>query len=415
MAVNGAVRIVSVGTPVASGGHPDAASIAAALAAAGMAAGAHVVVDDDETALEQALRADGVTAIVAGVGGSAGDSVRRVLALITGARLVLNERMRALLEAHYARMDRPVPRSAERLALLPHGAIVAEGDAPVWTLETEASAWVVFLRGRVAEAVERVLIPLAAERLAARGAVALRTFKTAGVSADEIEDRLVDRLAARDVMLTTLPGDGEVWVRLRARGATPTDAATRLAEVEGTVAELLGDDCYGRDGDSLEAVVGRLLRERGLMLAVAESCTGGLVGHRITGVPGSSAYFERGVMVYSNRAKQEMLGVDEAILRTHGAVSGPCAEAMARGVAARAGAACGVSITGIAGPDGGTPTKPVGTVFIGLAVQGEVTARRFRFGGDRASVKWQSSVMALDMLRRRLQTVGSARPPEASP
>lgn len=409
------VRLVSVGAPLVGGGHPDAASIVAALAAAGIPVGAHLIIDDDESALEEALRGDGVTAVVAGVGGSAGDSVRRALARITGARLLLNERMRALLEAHYARLDRPVPRSAERLALLPQGAVVADGDAPVWTLETGTSVWVVFLRGRVAEAVEPTLVPLAAERLGARGAVAVRTFKTAGVSAEEIEDRLVDRLGARDVTLTTLPGDGEVWIRVRARGATPAAAATRLAEVEGTVAELLGDDCYGRDADSLEEVVGRLLRARGLMLAVAESCTGGLVGHRITGVPGSSAYFERGVMVYSNRAKQELLGVDEAILRAHGAVSGPCAEAMARGVSDRAGAVCGLSITGIAGPDGGTPTKPVGTVFIGLAVKGEVSARRFLFGGDRASVKWQSSVMALDMLRRRLQAVGPERPLEAPP
>jgi PncC family amidohydrolase len=108
-------------------------------------------------------------------------------------------------------------------------------------------------------------------------------------------------------------------------------------------------------------------------------------------------------MVYSNRAEQEVLGVDEAILRTHGAVSGPCAEAMVRGVCERAGAACGLAITGVAGPEGGTPAKPVGTVFIGLAVAGKVSSRRFRFSGDRASVKWQASVMALDMLRRALE------------
>jgi nicotinamide-nucleotide amidase len=397
------VRIVSAGAPVGGGGHPEAATVAAALAHAGVPVAAHVVVDDDEDALEQALAADGVTAVIAGVGGSAGDSVRRVLARVTGARLLLSERMRAVLEAHYARLDRPVPRGAERLALLPQGAVVADTDEPVWTLESPGAAWVVFLRGRVDASVEQVLVPLAHERLGARGAVAVRTFKTAGASAEDIEERLVDRLAGRDVTVTTLPGDGEVWVRLRARGRTQAEANARLADVEGLLAELLGEDCYGRDGDSLEEVVGRLLRERGLMLAVAESCTGGLVGHRITGVPGSSAYFERGVMVYSNRAKQELLGVDEAILRAHGAVSAQCAEAMARGVSSRAGAACGVSITGIAGPDGGTPTKPVGTVFIGLAVNGAVSSRRFRFGGDRASVKWQSSVMALDMLRRALE------------
>lgn len=157
------------------------------------------------------------------------------------------------------------------------------------------------------------------------------------------------------------------------------------------------------DDQSLERVVGDLLRARGMTIAVAESCTGGLVGHRLTNIPGSSAYFERGVMVYSNRAKQELLGVPEAILREHGAVSAPCAEAMVRGVLRMSGADCGLAVTGIAGPDGGTPTKPVGTVFIGIAVRDWVASRHFRFDGDRASVKWQSSQMALDMLRRRLE------------
>jgi nicotinamide-nucleotide amidase len=172
--------------------------------------------------------------------------------------------------------------------------------------------------------------------------------------------------------------------------------------VEAIVTEVLGADCYGRDADTLEDAVGRLLKARGLMVAVAESCTGGLVGHRITGIAGSSAYFDRGVMVYSNEAKQALLGVSEAILRTHGAVSAQCAEAMVRGICERSGAACGIAVTGIAGPGGAVPGKPVGTVFIGVAVQGTVETRRFGFQGDRTSVKWQSSVMALDMLRRRL-------------
>jgi nicotinamide-nucleotide amidase len=403
MAVSGAVRIVSVGAPVAGGGHPDATAIVTALASAGIPVGAHVVIEDDETALEETLRFEGITAIVADVGGSAGDSVRRVLSRITGARLLLNERMHALLDAHYGRLDRPVPRAAERLALLPQGATVAEGDAPVWILETDAGAWVVFLRGRVGEAVEPTLVALARERIGARGGVAVRTFKTAGVSAEEIEDRLVDRLSARDVALTTLPGEGEVWVRVRARGATAAAAAQRLTEVEPTLVELLGADCYGRDGDTLEGVVGTLLNARGQRLAVAESCTGGLLGHRITAVPGSSSYFERSLMLYSNRAKAELLGADEAVLRTHGAVSAACAEAMARRVAERAGVACGLAVTGIAGPGGGTPAKPVGTVFVGLAAAGKICARRFRFSGDRGSVKWQASVMALDMLRRALE------------
>ena len=394
------VRLVSAGGPL-EGGHSDAAVLAETLRAAAIAVSAHVLVDDDEEALEAALDADGVMPVVASSGGSAGDSVRRVLARITGGRLRLDERMRRALEAHYARRDRPVPRSAERLALLPQGATIADAPAPVWTLERGTTTWIVFLRGGVAPALDAVL-PFIRERCGTRGAVAVRTFKTVDAGAEEIEDRLADGFGAGDVSIATLPGDGEVWVRLRARGRTPAEALARLTEVEATIARRLGADCYGRDGDTLETVVGRLLRARNLTVAVAESCTGGLVGHRLTSVPESSAYFERGVIVYSSRAKEEMLGVDGEILRAHGAVSAQCAEAMVRGACARSGAVCGLSVTGVAGPDGGTPAKPVGTVFIGVALGNDVSARRFRFHGDRASVQWQSSVMALDVLRRKL-------------
>jgi len=246
------------------------------------------------------------------------------------------------------------------------------------------------------------LIDFARARVDARGVVT-RTLRTVGVSLGDVEDRLAEWLGREgEVAVSTVPADGEVWVRLRARAASVEAASAALTAIESRVAAALGEDCYGRDGETLEQVVGRKLRARGLTVATAESCTGGLVGHRLTNVAGSSAWFERGVVVYSNLAKQELLGVSEDILKTHGAVSAPCAEAMARGICATAHTPCGLAITGIAGPDGGTPQKPVGTVFIGVAVAGEVTARRFRFSGDRAAVKWQSAQMALDMLRRQL-------------
>ncbi|MEK7838602.1 MAG: nicotinamide-nucleotide amidohydrolase family protein, partial [candidate division NC10 bacterium] len=168
------------------------------------------------------------------------------------------------------------------------------------------------------------------------------------------------------------------------------------------VTAALGQDCYGRDGDSLEEVVGRLLVQRELTLSVAESCTGGLLASRLTDVPGSSGYFDRGVVVYSNDAKEQLLGVPNALLRAHGAVSAPVAEAMARGICAASKSPCGLAVTGIAGPDGGTPDKPVGTVFIAAAVPAGVEVRRFRFSGSREAIKWQSSQAALDLLRRLL-------------
>jgi nicotinamide-nucleotide amidase len=179
-------------------------------------------------------------------------------------------------------------------------------------------------------------------------------------------------------------------------------AEAALIAAAPAVRDALGTDCYGVDGESLEVVVGALLRERGLSVSTAESCTGGLVAHRLTNIPGSSRYVERGVVVYSNEAKTDLLGVPADLIRAHGAVSAPVAEAMARGACRIGGTACGVAITGIAGPDGGSPEKPVGTVFVGVASPAGVEVRRFRFAGGREAVKWQSAQAALDMLRRAL-------------
>ena len=398
-------HIVTVGAMPSPGA--DGAAVAAALGAAGVNVVSRVFVEDDESALERALGSDeALTVVLAGGGGSAGDIVRRVLARVTGARLVLNDRLLTTLQERYRRLDRPLPRRAERLALLPQGATVwvTADDEAGWAMESGQRAFAVLaLDATLQTTIAQHLTSFARDWAGGRGTSVVRTLRTAGLTAANVEERLVDWLGRDgEVTVSTIPADGEVWVRLRARASTPAEATRSLAKAETGIGALLGEDCYGRDGETLEMVVGRMLLERQLTLAVAESCTGGLLGHRLTSVPGSSAYFERGVLAYSNRAKEELLGVPESILTAHGTVSGPCAEAMARGVATLAGAPCALAVTGIAGPDGGTPTKPVGTVFVGLAVRGETLARRFYFSGDRAAVKWQSTQAALDMLRRSL-------------
>jgi nicotinamide-nucleotide amidase len=407
--VTAAAHVVTVGAPPGAAlADPEAATVAAALMEAGVPVASRVVLDEDEAALERALAPDdGLTVVIAG--GSAGDVARRVLARAVGARLVLSERFLAALEERYRRLDRPLPRRAERLALVPQGAStwpVDDGE-PGWMLESGARAFVVLARdGGLPAALAAHLVPFARARFAGRGVVLVRTLRAAGVTLGEVEERLATWLGAgerKGADIAVVPGDGEVWLRLRVRGATLAEASRALDRVEAPVLDALGDDCYGRDAESLELVVGRLLLERRLTLAVAESCTGGLLGHRLTNVPGASAYFERGVLVYSNRAKEELLGVPAEVLRAHGAVSAPCAEAMVRGICERAGTPCGLAITGVAGPDGGTAAKPVGTVFVALAVPEGVTSRGFRFLGDRASVKWQSTQSAFDMLRRALK------------
>jgi nicotinamide-nucleotide amidase len=419
----GAAHVLTVDAAPLGADDPAGRLVVSALLREGVPVASRQVVDEEETALESALDAalgaGGLVVVLAPPGGSAGDIVRRVLAKLTGLRFVLNEKLLALLEADFARRGQAMPHRADRLGLLPHGAElwVAPAGEPGWALETRDALVVVLPLGatQLGTLVEERLVPLARRRLAGGEVSVLRTLRTAGLSPAAVEDRLggwLGKPGPVSVSAVVVDG-GDVWVRLRARGASRQSAEAELASVEALVRTALGPDCYGRDEDTLEAVVGQLLVERGLTVSVAESCTGGLLGHRLTSIAGSSRYFERGVIVYSNRAKEELLGVPGELLAAHGAVSAPVAEAMATGVCRISGSRCGLAVTGIAGPDGGTPTKPVGTVFVAAAGPSGVDVRHFRFPGGRDAVKWQSAQSALDMLRRGL--LGAPAQREDSP
>jgi nicotinamide-nucleotide amidase len=300
-----------------------------------------------------------------------------------------------------------MPRRLDRLALLPQGARYWPGPAgePGWALAVRQTLVAVLPAGsaHLSALVEEHLRPAVRSRLGVGEVAILRTLRTAGLATADAEERLGAWLGRQGpVSVSCLVVEGDVWVRLLARGGSRSIAVAALKDVEDAVTAALGQDCYGRDGDGLEEVVGRLLVQRELTLSVAESCTGGLLAHRLTNVPGSSGYFDRGVVVYSNAAKEQLLGVPNALLRAHGAVSAPVADAMARGICAASKSPCGLAVTGIAGPDGGTPDKPVGTVFIAAAAPAGVEVKRFRFSGSREAIKWQASQAALDLLRRLL-------------
>jgi nicotinamide-nucleotide amidase len=416
------VRIVTVGVAELAA-RDDAAglSVARALRADGVPVASRAVVDEDEAALEAALGpaldGGGVVVVLAPPGGSGGDIVRRVLARLAGVRLVLSERLLDLLEADFARRGRALPRRLERLALLPQGAqlwtappggggaAAPPAGPPGWALEVRGALVAVLPLDApdLSALVEQHLRPAARDRAGAGGVALVSLLRTTGVSAADAEERLAPWLGKEGpVTVSCLVVDGDVWVRLLARAPSRAVAEAALTAAGPAVREALGTDCYGVDGESLEVVVGALLRERGLGVSTAESCTGGLVAHRLTNIPGSSRYVDRGVVVYSNEAKTDLLGVPAELIRAHGAVSAPVAEAMARGVCRIGGTACGVAVTGIAGPDGGSPEKPVGTVFIGVASPAGVEVRRFHFAGGREAVKGQSAQAALDMLRRAL-------------
>src|SRR5574342_1491 len=229
-----------------------------------------------------------------------------------------------------------MPRRLDRLGLLPKGAVLLPSAADGW------DGWTLAGKNGVV-----VVLPMGSAHLGsmfrdflkgpaglpAAEALVQRALLTTGLSGEDAEARLAAWLGREgDVTVSCLPVEGDVHVRLIGRGATRPLAEAALAPVEAEVRAALGIDCYGQDDDLLEAVVGRLLLERGWTVSVAESCTGGLLGHRLTNIAGSSRYVERGVIVYSNRAKEELLGVPEPLLRAHGAVSAPVAQAMAAGV-----------------------------------------------------------------------------------
>lgn len=355
-----------------------------------------------ERALRQAVEGGGLVVCLGE--GEGAEVIRQALARLVGSRLVLSDRVLEAVAQAYAGRGQAMPRRAEGLALIPQGTTVlvsADGGEPGLLAET-AGALVAVLpsdpRSALALAREHLL-----PRLPRRGAepvTLVKTLRLVGLDLAEAETRLGAALrGVGGAAGRALDAGGEVWVRLRLRGPTLAAAEGLFRELEAPLREELGPAWYGTDEETLEQVVGRLLRGRGLTIALAESCTGGLVGHRLTEVPGSSTYFERGLVVYSNAAKQALLDVPEEILRQHGAVSAECAEAMARGVRLRAGTDLGVSVTGIAGPDGGTPTKPVGLTFIALADARGAAAHRYRFDRDREGNKALSATMALDLVR----------------
>ena len=390
------VWILTVGAAqLGAADDPAGLLVARALLAEGIPVASRQVVDEDEIAVEEALRgaleAAVLVVVLAQPGGSGGEVVRRALARQSGARLVLNDKLLASLEEEFTRRGQAMPRRLDRLALLPQGAVLWPAPGEVaWVLDTKRAAVAVLPAGSAALAslVDTQLRPLARQRFGAGETTVLRTLHTTGLSLTDAEERLARWLGADGaVAVSCVPVDGDVWVQLRARAASRSAAEALLAPVERDVRAALGPDCWGANEETLEVVVGRLLLERRLTVSMAESCTGGLVGHRLTNIAGSSRYVERGVVVYSNQAKQELLGVPEEMLRVHGAVSAPVAEAMAAGICRISGSPCGIAVTGIAGPDGP-----------------RIQVRRFRFAGGREAVKWQSSQAALDMLRRALSS-----------
>ena len=350
--------------------------------------------------------------ITGGLGPTEDDITRDAVAKAVGLEMAVDEQIVERLRERFAKRGIKMTDNNRRQAMVPRGARVLEnpnGSAPgLWI--THGQTDLILLPGPPRE-MAPMLDAFVREHLAPRaGARCLvrRTLKITGRPESEV-DSMAQPVYTPWLKLpvpistTILASLGQIELHLTASARTAGEAADALDRAVSQLRDALGPSVYSVDGSALEAVVGELLFERGLTIAVAESCSGGLLASRLTDVPGSSRYFQRGVVCYSNEAKTELLDVPDALLREHGAVSEPVARAMAEGVAARAKTNVGVGITGIAGPGGGTPEKPVGTVVIAVTVNGDTTVRTLKLFGGREMIKFQSAQAAMNLLRLTLQ------------
>jgi nicotinamide-nucleotide amidase len=295
----------------------------------------------------------------------------------------------------------------EKLAWLPAGAEVFNPESKMaGYLLVYDSTPIFFLPGIPSQMkqlfVEPVLPCLAGWGADHRNALRQRVYRTFGLNENMINGRLQEIEKTPHLKIGYYPVDSEVHVSLTVAGESPEQSDALFRKADAAIAACLGDAVYGHNQDTLAAVVGNMLKSRGLRLAVAESCTGGLLASKITEVAGASHWFAGGVIAYANELKTNLLAVDRDLLAEHGAVSAPVARAMAESVLACTGATVGVAVTGIAGPSGGTPDKPVGTVHFGLNVGGTVTDHHRLFSGSRREIQEITAQTALDLVRRAL-------------
>ncbi len=416
-------EIIAVGSELLLGGRVDTNSLflSESMAAHGIEVRFKSVVGDDvddiRCAVSNAVNRTKLVLITGGLGPTVDDVTREAVARVTGNPLRLRPQALAFIKARLQSSGRSVFQSQRRQAFLPAGAVLlhnATGIAPGFAVQWKHS--LIFCLPGVSHEARKMwadsILPILRRKELLSPAIETRTIHVFGLFEAEVENRIAPIiLAAGPFRLGLLASPLGVSVSLTRSGAIEErpagkkalmNSATSLDSLMDDVIAQLGQHVFSIDGQTMEEVVGRRLLDRGLTLAVAESCTGGLIAHHLTQVPGSLAYMDRGVVCYDNRAKIELLGVSESLLKKYGAVSSQVAKAMAQGIQTRSRVDVGLSVTGIAGPGGGTAHKPVGLVYVGLATSKGTSTKAFRFHGEREAIKLRSSQAALDVLRRWL-------------
>ena len=404
-------EMISVGTELLLGQIVDtnAPYLSTVLSALGIDVYYRITVGDNAARLAETLRtalsrADLVITI-GGLGPTQDDLTKETIAKVLGEQMVMDTESEKVIRAFFERRGLQIAQSNLKQALKPETGMPmpnSVGTAPGVIVE-KAGKIVIALPGPPGELmpmVEKSVIPyLSQKALGAPTVLVSRILKVVGIGESAAEEKVKDLLSNRNPTIAPYAGAGEVQFRISAKASNREEALELIAGLEQKARERLGEFIYGVDEETLESVVVHALIERKLTLVLAESCTGGLIAHRVTNVPGSSNTFLAGIVSYSNRAKSDFLDVPEDLIYTHGAVSPEVAEAMANGAAARTGADITLGVTGIAGPGGGSAEKPVGLVYIGLRTPDGTSATKNVFGGSRTEIKLRASQAALNLVR----------------
>ena len=409
------IEIVTIGDELLLGFTIDtnAAHLARELATLGVRIVRRATCGDDATAIasavQDALERTGAVITTGGLGPTADDMTKPAIASIFGRGMVLDPDILAALEERWRkRFGHELPASNRQQAMVPEGCTILpnrHGSAPGIWLEDAQHRWVAMLpgvpremRGMLAD----TIIPHLRDRLPLGGPVIrARTLRTANIAESALADKLGELArGVHGLSLAYLPGNDGVDLRLTSYRLPARETEATLTEAARLVREKVGQFIYGEGDDDLAALMLTECAARDLTLAVAESCTGGMLGMRLTAVPGSSRVVQGGTIAYANAVKVRELDVSQSDLDAHGAVSEPVARAMATGARLRFGTNIGIGITGVAGPDGGTPEKPVGTVWVAIDLDGEVHAVRAILPGDRSEIRYRTAQLALDRLRR---------------
>ncbi|GAB6136953.1 competence/damage-inducible protein A [Halanaerobaculum tunisiense] len=367
--------------------------------------------DNKERLLEtisQGLERSDLLITTGGLGPTQDDITREAIADSLGLALVKSEAALDQVKSYFTAANKDMSTNNLRQAYLPQGAKILpnnQGTAPGILVEKEGKI-VVALPGVPLEMkamMKQEVIPYLQENHLDQEEIYSKVIKTCGIGESTLEEKIADILREQtNPTIAPLASQGEVKLRLTAKADSKQQAQELIKQEEKDLAERIGKYIYGYNDDTLEDVVADLLWEQELTVAIAESCTGGLIGHRLTSVPGSSAYFKQGIISYSNQAKQDLLQVREETLQEFGAVSSQTAKEMAIRAREAAGTDLGLATTGIAGPGGGTSEKPVGLVYLALADSQGVTSYQFNFNGSRYRVKYLTSQTLLNLLRLRL-------------